>query len=156
MAKKSDTPGNITLRLDGKTKFTLELLSRSQHRSITAVVGWLAQEEAKRGLLTADGESMVDRLWSVNEWERILRLSVVAPELMNFREEEILNVIKTEPRLWTSEQDAWLKLIGRTDVQFEKGAMFPNLMFIGMAWDMIVDVADGGPKDDLEEFLDVL
>lgn len=82
----------FSIRLTPKLKYGLELLSKSQGRSLSQVVEWAIQ----RGMNAAEvgnrkktlGE-IVDHVWGQSEWERIKLIQRFAPELLDYFERSI-------------------------------------------------------------------
>lgn len=93
----------LTIRLTPKLKYGLELLSRAQRgRSLSQVVEWAIQ----RGLNSVEVANetslgkVLDTCWALNtEWERLLTLSKLAPELLDFDELNVLDAVSSNPEL---------------------------------------------------------
>lgn len=90
--RKGETSSTVSigLRVDPKTKFAMDMMSRKHLRSLTATIEWaiaqaIAREESGRpGLSFAD---LVSLAWSVDEQERLLNMHKHCPELLSFDEE---------------------------------------------------------------------
>lgn len=116
IAKKPDSERvkgqTLTIRISPRTKFTLEMLARKQHRSVTAVIEWLtaqaAEEEFSFELNSVDPEgrpvvlktSQLDYLWDADEVERLVNLADRASSLMTYDEELIWKIIRLEESFW--------------------------------------------------------
>jgi hypothetical protein len=97
----------LSLRLDPKTKFMLDFMSRVQGQSITTVVERAVQKVAA-GVSFADYNS-ADRTWATfwdaSEGVRTLNLIGDADYPTNFEEDELLSFAKTHwPFFYTSER----------------------------------------------------
>lgn len=93
--KKTDA---LTLRLDPRTKFLIELLARSGHQSITGViesaVTRLAGDRRVDGGQREESLAAVSALvWAPSESERIVNLALCAPSLMSHEESCIASVL---------------------------------------------------------------
>ena len=95
----------ITVRLSPKLKYALELLSRTQHRTQSAVVTWAIQEaiNTDHGLLKTNirgtkisVDNMLEVLWAVHPADRLVKLAKHWPELMTYEEE----LRHRNPGLW--------------------------------------------------------
>jgi len=102
---------NLTIRVSPRMKFELDLLSRSQHRSITAILEWLVAQAAvaeisweKLGLKPQSdavaGQRLLDCLWDPDETKRLAKLAKHAPGLMSFEQELAWRLICNEPNYW--------------------------------------------------------
>lgn len=104
----------ITVRLSPKLKYALELLSRKQHRTQSAVVTWAIQEmiNTDYGLLkvTTRGtkfsvDNMLEVLWDVHPADRLVKLATHWPELMTYEQEKLIKVFK-EGGQWPKKGDS--------------------------------------------------
>ncbi len=105
---------SITVRINPKMKYGLELLSRKQHRTISAVVEWAidnALRDPKSGFINEsayydrvsgkESNFLLDVLWHVNEVERFIQL-VFREELglLTYEEEILWETIKDNAIYW--------------------------------------------------------
>lgn len=101
--KKTET---LTLRLEPKLKFLIELISRMKRQSITGVVE-SAVEDLAFGLDvsfhdngTTEPLAMVNALaniWSTDESERFLNFCYHLPHLMTYEDQRVWETIKVSP-----------------------------------------------------------
>ena len=86
----------ITLRLDPKTKFMLEFMTRVEGRTITAIVENAVREAASKSGIVADFSEMRTwaDFWDANDGVRTLRLIADANYPTNFEEDELLAFAK--------------------------------------------------------------
>ncbi|EJP76835.1 hypothetical protein [Stenotrophomonas maltophilia] len=96
----------LSIRIDPRTRYGLELLSRLQRRSATGVVEWAVQEAfAKEDFESYDHGSfsvadVMDDLWHINEIERLVALALRKPQLLTFEESRKWAVLKGTKALW--------------------------------------------------------
>lgn len=100
--KKTET---LTLRLDPKMKFAIELLARDQKRTLAGVIEWAVQkalngQEVTTGTGKGTLQQLVDRVWSPDDLERIIYLGAYAEHLLNHEESCQWQVIKSNPVLF--------------------------------------------------------
>lgn len=106
-AKKTET---FTTRLEPREKYILELLARVSGRSIAKTLEAAIQREARETPLRVPGRpdisasvlSLMNVLWSPQEWKRIISLGAVAPELLTYEEECKLTLVVQSSALCSS------------------------------------------------------
>lgn len=74
----------ITVRLDPKTRYGLELIARQQHRNLSSVVNWVLHQ----AILNAFPD--IAKLWDVDDATRLKKLKLHKPELLSYEEEKLL------------------------------------------------------------------
>ncbi|MDA0781240.1 MAG: hypothetical protein PQ612_00060 [Rickettsiales bacterium] len=89
---------SITVRLDPKIRYGLELLARKQRRNLSSVVEWALQKaihDPVDGLYDekSDKLNFLNFLWDVEESDRLYQLATCRPELLTFEEEKLVKVI---------------------------------------------------------------
>jgi hypothetical protein len=87
----------VTLRLDPKTKFGLELLSRKQYRSLSSVVEWAINYALQNG---TEGIEDLDNIWDVEEADRLVKLAILQPNLLSYEEQLVWKIIKEHGYFW--------------------------------------------------------
>ena len=96
----------LSVRIDPKTRYGLELLSRLQRRSVTGVVEWAIAEALRNSTIADSGgreltvEAALSGAWSVNELERLIALWESYAHLLTFDEERLVAVLVKTPALW--------------------------------------------------------
>jgi len=105
----------ITVRLSPKLKYALELLSRKQHRTQSAVVTWAIQEmmnNTEYGLIKVNirgtkfsVDNMLEVLWDVHPADRLVKLATHWSELMTYEEEKLIKAFK-EVGSWPKKGDS--------------------------------------------------
>lgn len=92
----------LSIRINTKLKFTLELWARLEHKNISTVVSEALQaavkERANKQAPLA-GESrtwteLVDEVWNPLESDRLVRLATVAPEALSDHEHVVWSLIQ--------------------------------------------------------------
>ena len=98
----------LSIRIDPRTKYGLELMSRLQRRSVTGVVEWVIQEAFKHEVFESGQhndqdislEDALNWLWRINEVERIVALGAAREQLLTYEEARIWKVLKETTGLW--------------------------------------------------------
>jgi hypothetical protein len=96
----------LSVRIDPKTRYGLELLSRLQRRSVTGVVEWAIAEALRNSTIADAGgreltvEAALSDAWSVNELERLISLWESYTHLLTFDEERLVMVLLKTAALW--------------------------------------------------------
>ncbi len=103
MARKANSSNqpkaeSITVRLEPKIRYGLELLARKQRRTISSVVEWALQKaihDTAEGLYDEQGKelNLLEFLWDVEESDRLYQLATCRRNLMNFEEEKLIKII---------------------------------------------------------------
>lgn len=131
----------ITVRLNPKTKFALELAARRQRRTLSAIV----EEFIYQGLCSdttfwSDSSStsvIVNKIWDPDECERFINLALSYPELLDYTEELMWKAINESEIFFTKSNAAnLLKGIGQ-----KKKAM--KLPLIRKHWELIKQIGTG-------------
>ena len=104
-AQNSRKTESVTVRLDPKVRFALELLSRVEHRSVTGVVEAALQARFKNATVDGDdnGETvqeLVESVYQTDEVERFVKMAERAPQLLDFEERRLWESIWATPDLW--------------------------------------------------------
>lgn len=103
MARKATTTASgktesLTVRLDPKIRYGLELLARKQRRTLSSVVEWALHKaiyDKTEGLYDEQGgdANLLDFLWDVEEADRHYHMAIIRPALQNFEEERLVKLI---------------------------------------------------------------
>ncbi|MGL6368959.1 hypothetical protein ACSZNB_04330 [Aeromonas hydrophila] len=105
-SKKNTTSVNMTLRLDPRSKYLIDLLARQQKRTITGVIEWAVERAGTEAIF--DNENglnfleVIDSLWSTDESIRLANLAQARPDLLDYDELRIWETIKASPDLWNT------------------------------------------------------
>lgn len=96
----------VTVRLDPKLRFALELAARKHRRTVSSFIEW-AVESSLRDVTVRDVagseatvQSVVSDCWDVDEADRVIRLAIWYPELVNHEEAAAWKVVLTQPTFW--------------------------------------------------------
>ena len=91
----------VTVRLDPKLRYLADLAARKQRRTLSSFIEWSIEESLDVLSLNREdsthGEKIshvANRLWSVNEAERFLRLAILYPELLSHEEQLIWQALQ--------------------------------------------------------------
>lgn len=97
----------LSIRMDARTRYGLELLSREQRRPVAGVAEWCIWEAFRREKVrNYEGrevaiESLLNELALASELERLLVLGFIYPSLMSFEESRMYRVLLETRQLWT-------------------------------------------------------
>ncbi len=126
---KAEKGATLTLRISGKDKFALDLLSNIQDRSLSSIVMEALREPLRAGLTMEKKEGRGKKAIYIPDVtydpllpHRIVNLALTAPELLTNREKVIWTVIQENP------------------TYMNKGT--PNLKRIKERWESIETEAD--------------
>ena len=98
---------SITVRVTPRTKFVIDLLTKSQHRSVTALFeSFVARAEEDEFVHEDEGgpRSLVDMLWDTDDISRLVNLASIAPKFMTYEEQVLWRVMRDEPLFWVETQ----------------------------------------------------
>lgn len=71
----------VSIRLEPKTKYGMELLSRKQYRSLNGVFSYIINDAIKKEL-----DDLVEKVWDMDEAKRLQNLRTHAPHLLTYEE----------------------------------------------------------------------
>jgi len=109
---------SVSLRIDPRIKYGIDLAARVQKRTVTGVVEWAVERALSDVKLPVDfmvegdqgkpelpePQSVLDavkeRLWSPDEATRLMRLAFECPSLLTFEEGLIWESIRLSPPFW--------------------------------------------------------
>ena len=136
-ARKTET---LTLRLDPKIKFTIELMARIRRQSVTSVIEAAVEAfsvdldtpvviEGKREVWSLS--HVVSEFWSTDDVARFINMCAFMPELLTYEEQRIWETIKATPQFWDENIESYmtpyhLKGLGYID-KFKVGMYFMSL-----------------------------
>jgi hypothetical protein len=105
---KSET---ISVRLDARLRYLVELAARRQRRTLSSYVAWAVEDSLSRVLITEEvdprgnsmGKSVSEvamALWDPEGPERLVRLALQYPELLTYHEQILWRLIRENRYLW--------------------------------------------------------
>lgn len=104
--KSSNPTISVSLRIDPKTKYLIDLLARDQKRTITGVIEWAIERAAAQVQFDQNSgtyyNDMIDELWSTDEATRLTALALHKPSLLDYDQMRIWETVKASPDLWRS------------------------------------------------------
>ncbi|MCL2644314.1 MAG: hypothetical protein FWD51_02525 [Betaproteobacteria bacterium] len=155
MAKQENRKGGVsklartetvTIRLDSRLRYLAELASRVQRRTVSSFIEWAVQESLKHvDVCSADGckrsiADEVDKLWDVDEPDRLVRLAFHYPGLLTYEEQIIWKHIRESGYLWKSEF-----IDGKRVWKIEEANL--DMGWLRRDWKMFVSLASGEDVD---------
>ncbi|MGO3029124.1 hypothetical protein [Pseudomonas helleri] len=100
---------SVSLRIDPKVKYAIDLLAREQKRTITGVVEWAVMQAIRAhkmpGYVGNDDEALslydfLEMAWSPIEAHRIVALGTHKESLLTFEESCLYKVVQSIPELY--------------------------------------------------------
>jgi hypothetical protein len=136
----------VTIRLDPKLRYLTELAARKQRRTVSSFIEW-AIENALHSIILREhedyhtpdvnlGES-AEELWDPDEPDRIAKLGLHYPELLNYDEQVLWKLVRETGYLWQGKYDSeghWTWEINQGSLIFQRLRDF---------WSTLVEVAEG-------------
>lgn len=109
---------SVSLRIDPRIKYGIDLAARVQKRTVTGVVEWAVERALSDVKMPVDFtvvgrqgkpvlpepqsvlDAVIERLWSPDEATRLMRLAFECPSLLTFEEGLIWESIRLSPPFW--------------------------------------------------------
>lgn len=105
--RSSGVSVNVSLRLDPKMKYLIDLMTRDQKRTITGVIEWSLERAASQVMITGEayteGDTFaqaIDHLWSTDEATRVIKLAIYRQSLLDYDEMRIWETIRATKHFW--------------------------------------------------------
>jgi len=86
----SEKTASMTVRLDPKLKYGLEILARKQYRNLSSLVEWALNKALQD---KQEGLPFLNQIWDVDEADRFIKLAEHSPELLTFDEQKLWKLI---------------------------------------------------------------
>lgn len=109
---KTSRSETVTVRLDPQLRYLAELAARSQRRTLSSFIEWVVEEAMGRvGVRAGTGRDLIplknlaSTIWHVDEADRLIRLAIHAPDLMNHKEQRIWKFVEESEATWDVDQD---------------------------------------------------
>ncbi len=98
----------VTVRLDPKLKFALELAARKQRRTISSFIEWAVEDAITKVQITENINiaDLMIQVWDVEDADRFVKLALNFPELLTYEEEKLWKVITDFKPFWQGEYGA--------------------------------------------------
>lgn len=92
----------ITVRLDPSLRYLAEVAARTQRRTLSSYVEWAIEESLSRVWVNSSAtiSDLAQTLWDVDEPDRLVKLAIIAPELLNFDEQVLWKLISENAFFW--------------------------------------------------------
>jgi len=132
----------VTLRLDPRLKYLTDLASRTQRRTTSSFIEWAIEKSLEQVELYTDQNNYVsladeaNKLWDINESDRLVLLGLNYPHLLTLDEQIIWKLITTNLYFW--------RYLDRTD-NSQPDISRESLMLkkVQDNWDLLKAVAEG-------------
>lgn len=109
----------FAMRFDPKLKYMAEIAARKQRRSLANFIEWAVELGLKETKLLPGLRDtalhMSTTIWDISEPDRLVKLAFNLPELMNYDEQILWNVICETAFLWKGKKDSDGDLQWNTD-----------------------------------------
>lgn len=144
-AGKPARTDSLTIRLDPKLRFLVELAARRQRRSLTSFIEWAVEKALAEVTVRQEGDwktSLLDvapKVWAIEPSQRLLNIAQELPDLLSYDEELIWNAIRTVTAV-ESWKDAAGKYQART-ASFMYSAGTPNCDVVRKCWNALTGYA---------------
>lgn len=104
---ETSTTVSVGIRIDPKIKFALDMMGRSQKRSLTAVIEWaIATAMTQQTIESVSGPKAVDEviegIWSTDEATKFLSMCFEVPSLLTYDEMRLWDTIQLSGDFWTT------------------------------------------------------
>jgi hypothetical protein len=118
-----DKSASITVRLDPKLKYGLEILARKQYRNLSSLVEWALNKALND---PNDGLPFLNEIWDFDETDRFINLANHSPELLTFDEQKLWRLLKDYCEEYSYQRGSYIDIEkARTN------------------WKILLDVAEG-------------
>lgn len=144
---------STSIRLEPQVRYLVELAARIQRRNLTNFIEWSLEESLKQVKLRPDGESIAEltlQLWDVNEFERLIKLASVAPELLTIEEQLIFKVLIDKELDFLHKSVLNVSLVGNLfHAHYQNGFSEPlsvdnfDTPRINLYWEKILSISNG-------------
>lgn len=144
---KSPSPRKevMSLRIEPKLKYLVELGARIQRRNLTNYVEWALEESLKQVFLDSDKNlslsemaTVNDLVWSTDESSRFLFLAFFLKDLMTYEEQSYWELIRSFPNLFLLRADEDISMENINDTEIKK------------YWDLIKKASAGDRESHLK------
>jgi len=97
---------SLTVRLEPKLKWGIELLARKHRRNMSSVLEWIIinainGNEGLNVVQNSTTTSLLDLAWDTDEADRIVKLAIYYPTLLTYEEEVVWKLIKENGYFWS-------------------------------------------------------
>jgi hypothetical protein len=122
---KATRTETISVRLDPRLRYLVEIASRTQRRSLSSYVEWVVAESIKDVFPSESSEGSLEFhaeiLWDINEPIRLVNLALKFPGLLNHDEQQIWAVLKRSGGFWegTTHEVPWRHIVSRNNLKEE-------------------------------------
>ena len=96
----------VTVRFDPKLRWGAELAARKQRRTLSSFIEWAVEDALSRYMVNTENDYPTSMLtasrevWDVDEADRLAKLALYYPELLNHDEQVLWKLITETGWLW--------------------------------------------------------
>jgi hypothetical protein len=161
-AREATRPVNLVVRVSSELRYLAEIAARAQHRTVSSFAEW-AIDKALADVELTDGftdendewvdaesvETLREKLWDVDEPDRLAKLAINFPRLLTHDEQALWKLVKGDPFYWNEvrrnqKKERWEWDTDEDNLNFEE---------LGMHWESLKKVAKKElPKDALPKW----
>lgn len=139
----------VTVRIDPKLRYLAELAARHQRRTLSSYIDCALSESLEKVTLNThfdDAHPLSqegEHLWDVDDADRLVKLGVSHPYLLNYEEQALWKIISSNGYFWNGEYDK------NGNYRYETiYAENPKLEVIRKNWELIKAVAAGEKSEE--------
>lgn len=108
-APKSTRSETVSVRLDPKLRYLIEIAARVQRRTVSSYIDWAVERSLDANVVLSDPADQVsvatladvaDRLWDVDEADRFAKLALLAPHLLDYDEQRLWKLVREYGYVW--------------------------------------------------------
>lgn len=149
-APKSTRSETVSVRLDPKLRYLIEIAARVQRRTVSSYIDWAVERSLDANVVLGDPADQVsvatladvgDKLWDVDEADRFAKLALLAPHLLDYDEQRLWKLVREYGYLW---RGRW-KDTGNNTQRFTWETVEPSLHFerLREVWPVLQGIAAG-------------
>jgi hypothetical protein len=126
----------VTLRVDEKLLYLIELAARKHKWSVSSYLEWAAERSLKEVLLTTSEGTLrsiadeSEELWHPDKVVRFVKLASRHPDLLTYHQSVLWKLIRENQFVWPRSRQGQM-------------AAEPDINFLRSCWDRFVAVAEG-------------
>ncbi len=134
----------ITVRLDPKLKFGAELAARRQRRTLSSYIEWAIEQSLQNikidGIATAF--SAMNDVWHVEEADKFINFAFKFPELLNYDEERLWQLIIEHEYFW--------RCLKRSNGHISYGCWTSTILHFRVReqWETLHEIIEGTRNED--------
>ena len=141
---KLERSETVSVRLDPKLRYLVEIAARKQRRSVSSLVEWACEAAMAHVLMDESKppttlQDVTEMLWDVDEADRFVKLAINYPALLTHSEQMLWKVIRETALVWRGGYDkggewAWVTTSPERDLILDR---------VQANWTKLLAVASG-------------